>query len=204
MFQRALNKLERQKVHLGQSGLSTSDIHRWLRQLDPDMLCGLIGESMMFSAQLGCLLGDVALDVAEFELIDRVRAEAEDASLPPAFEAPHADALPVADEDLERLNVFLAELGAIEAEAPLQAAIPAENFATTSYRLSLAALLGDPESASLEGAVADLARLPLMMRLTGENIEVRRFEVDIMSAGMMEKKIINCDIQDERMKPEEL
>lgn len=65
---------ERQKVHLGQSGLSTSDIHFWLRKLDSDSLCDLLGDSMNFTAQLGCILGDIALDVAEFELkFDRAR-----------------------------------------------------------------------------------------------------------------------------------
>lgn len=188
VFQRTLNQLERQKVHLGQSGLSTSDIHRWLRQLDTDSLCALRGDSMAFSVQLGCLLGDIALDVAEFELVDRVRAAAEDVSLPPAREAPPAEAMPVAEEDLTRLMHFLGELGTLEADAPLEKAIPAEDFATTSYRLSLAALLGDPESSVLEGAVADLARLPLIMRLTGECVAVGQYEVETMSAGAMERK----------------
>jgi len=188
VFQRTLNQLERQKVHLGQSGLSTSDIHRWLRQLDTDSLCALRGDGMTFSVQLGCLLGDVALDVAEFELVDRVRAAADDVSLPPAREAPPAEAMPVAEEDLTRLMHFLGELGTLAADAPLEKAIPAEDFATTSYRLSLAALLGDPESSVLEGAVADLARLPLAMRLTGESVAVGRYEVETMSAGIMERK----------------
>ncbi|MDD3295371.1 MAG: hypothetical protein PHG20_11870, partial [Geobacteraceae bacterium] len=118
VFQRTLNQLERQKVHLGQSGLSTSDIHRWLRQLDTDSLCALRGDSMTFSVQLGCLLGDIALDVAEFELVDRVRAEADDVSLPPACEAPPAEAMPVAEEDLTRLMHFLGELGTLEADTP--------------------------------------------------------------------------------------
>ena len=30
MFSRALNQIERQRVHLGQSGLSTTDVKRWL------------------------------------------------------------------------------------------------------------------------------------------------------------------------------
>jgi hypothetical protein len=188
VFQRTLNQLERQKVHLGQSGLSTSDIHRWLRQLDTDKLFSLLGDSISFSAQLGCLLGDIALDVAEFELIDRIRAEAEDASLPPPREAPPADAMPVAEENLTWLMHFLGELSKLEVDAPLEVAIPAEDFATSSYRMSLAALLGDPESSVLEGAVADLARLPLTMRLTGESVAVGQYEVETMSAGAMERE----------------
>jgi len=184
-FQRTLNQLERQKVHLGQSGLSTSDIHGWLRLLSPDQLCALFGDDLSFSAQLGCLLGDIAVDIAEYELLDRVRAEAEDATMPPACDAPRAEEMPVSEEDLISLRLFLAQLGEIESDLPLETAIPAENFATSSYRLSLAALLGDPESSALEGPVADLARLPLLMALTGESVPVGSHEVASMSAGAM-------------------
>lgn len=188
VFQRTLNQLERQKVHLGQSGLSTSDIHRWLRQLDSETLFSLLGESLSFSVQMGFLLGDIALDVTEFELVDRLREEAEDTSLPPACEAPPAERMPVTEEDLTRLQTFLGELVKIVDELPLEETIPAEDFATTSYRLSLAALLGDPESSALEGSVADLARLPLRLHLTGESICVGRYEIEEMSAGTMNRK----------------
>lgn len=184
-FQRTLNQLERQKVHIGQSGLSTSDIHRWFRTLSPEQLCELLGDDLAFSAQLGCLLGDIAVDIAEFELLDRVRAEADDATIPPPCDAPRADELPVSEEDLTSLRHFLAQLGEIERDLPLETAIPAENFAVSSYRMSLAALLGDPESSALEGPVADLARLPLLMALTGESVAVGNHEVAAMSAGTM-------------------
>jgi len=187
VFQRTLNQLERQKVHLGQSGLSTTDIHSWLRQLDADNLCSLLGDTMSFSVQLGSILGDIALDVAEYELIDRLHIEAEDTSLPPACEAPAAEAMPVSEEDIGRLMNFLDELGGIEVNAPLETTIPTENFATSSYRLSLAALLGDPESSTIDGKLADIARFPLVMRLTGESVNVGQYEIETMSAGAMEK-----------------
>lgn len=187
IFQRTLNQLERQKVHLGQSGLSTSDIHYWLRQLSADKLCNLLGSSMSFSMQHGCILGDIALDVAEYELLDRIQAESEDTSLPPACDAQPAEAMPVTEEDLTRLRSFFDELQHIEVDVPLYLAIPADDFATTSYRLSLAALLGDPESRMLDGVVADLARLPLLMRLTGKSVEVGRLGIKNMSEGIMER-----------------
>lgn len=188
VFQRTLNQLERQKVHLGQSGLSTSDIHRWLRMLDVEQLCGLLDDGPAFAVQIGCLLGDIAVDVAEFELIDRVRAAALDTRLPPACEAPPAAGLPLGEEDLGLLNDFLGELGTIDQPVPLEQSIPAADFATTSYRLSLAALLGDAEFGALDGAVADLARLPLLLRLSGASVVVGRHEVEVMSAGTLEKK----------------
>ncbi|MBJ6724999.1 hypothetical protein [Geomesophilobacter sediminis] len=189
IFQRTLNQLERQKVHLGQSGLSTSDIHAWLRLLNTNQLCGLLGDAVSFPAQLGCLLGDVALDVAEYELVDRLRVEAETATLPPPQEAPSAEAIPMTAEDLSRLHNFLDELAGVMEPLPLEQAIPAVDFATSSYRLSLAALLGDPESGALDGGVADLARLPVALKLTGGTVKVGAFEIDTMSEGaMVEKK----------------
>ena len=188
-FQRTLNQLERQKVHLGQSGLSTSDIHRWLRMLPQEQLCALMGDDLSFSAQLGSLLGDIAVDVAEYELLERIRAEAEDATMPPACEAPLAAELPVSEDDLTSLRTFLDQLAHQGSDLPLETAIPAENFAVSSYRLSLAALLGDPESSALEGPVADLARLPLLMELTGESVAVGAFDVAAMSAGTMKKTV---------------
>jgi len=195
VFQRTLNQLERQKVHLGQSGLSTSDIHSWLRMLDTVEICTLLGDAVTFPARIACLLGDVALDVAEFELVDRVRAEAEDDSLPPPCEAPSAEEIPVTEEDLTRLKNLLGELREIEGEVPLESTIPAEDFATTSYRLSLSALLGDPESRTLDGTVADLARLPMVMVISGESVKVGRYEVETMSAGTIKRKKEN-EIED--------
>lgn len=187
MFQRTLNQLERQKVHLGQSGLSTADIHQWLRKQDVDQLFELLGNNFVFSVQRGFLLTDIATDVAEYELVERVRTEAEDVTLPPPLESPQTVELPVSREDLSRLHDFLWQLSVIERTAPLDETIPAENFATTSYRLSLAALLGDPESRALDGAVADLARLPLRLQLTGKTTLVGKYGVESMSDGVMQR-----------------
>ncbi|BCR03561.1 hypothetical protein DESUT3_06300 [Desulfuromonas versatilis] len=187
VFQRTLNQLESQKVHLGQSGLSSSDINRWLRLQNVESLCGLLGESLAAAPRSGFLLGDIAMDVAEFELVDRIRAAAADATLPPAQEAPAAAAMPVEEIDLVALGAFVRDLTSIAAAAPLDEAVPAEDFATTSYRMSLVALLGDPESEALEGGVVDLARLPLALRLTGEEVMVGRCEVERMSAGRLER-----------------
>ncbi len=187
VFQRTLNQLESQKVHLGQSGLSSSDINRWLRLQDVESLCALLGQSLATSPRAGFLLGDIAMDVAEYELVDRVRAQAADTGLPPAREAPAAEAMPAEEIDLVALGAFVRDLGGIAEVAPLEEAVPAEDFATTSYRLSLVALLGDPESESLEGAVVNLARLPLALRLSGEEVAVGRCEVERMSAGRLER-----------------
>lgn len=187
VFQRTLNQLENQKVHLGQSGLSTADIHGWLRTLGIDRLCQLLGGSLSFSPQLNAILPDIAADVAEFELVDRIRHAEEESALPPSREAPAADAVPDEEEDLTALWNFLGELDRIRSRAPIEEAIPAQDFATTSYRLSLAALLGDPESDALEGGIATLARLPVRLTVKEEVVAVNRFEVECMSAGTVSR-----------------
>lgn len=188
VFQRTLNQLERQKIHLGQSGLSTSDIHGWLRGLDQDALSSLQHGTLTLPARLGCLLGDIALDIAEFELLERLREAEADQTLPPPHDAPRADAMPTTEEDLTRLMAFLGNLQQIETVTPLHELIPAQDFAVSSYRLSLASLLGDPESEAIDGAVADLARLPLTLKLTGEQVQVGRHGVAAMSVGAMEPR----------------
>lgn len=196
VFQRTLNQLERQKIHLGQSGLSTSDIHGWLRGLDLDALCSLQNDTLVLPARLGCFLGDIAIDIAEFELLERLRETEADQTLPPPHDAPRAGDMPTTEEDLTRLMGFVGDLQQIETTTPLHELIPAENFAVSSYRLSLASLLGDPESEVIDGAVADLARLPLMLRLTGEQIQVGRHGVASMSVGAIEPRQKQCETED--------
>lgn len=188
VFQRTLNQLERQKIHLGQSGLSTSDIHGWLRGMRVDELCTLMDDALELPCKLGCLLGDVALDVAEFELLERLREVEADHALPPPHNAPTAASMPRNEEDLTRLMGLLCDLQRIETEMLLHDLIPAEDFAVSSYRMSLASLLGDPESGAIDGAVADLARLPLTLRLTGEQVQIGRYGVASMSIGTLEPR----------------
>lgn len=196
VFQRTLNQLERQKIHLGQSGLSTSDIHGWLRGMDLDALCDLQNDTLALPARLGCLLGDIALDVAEYELMERLRETEADQTLPPPHDAPRAGAMPTTEEDLSRLMGFLGDLQRIETATPLHELVPAEDFAVSSYRLSLASLLGDPESGAIDGAVADLARLPLTLRLTGDLVQVGRHGVASMSVGAMEPRQRQYETED--------
>jgi hypothetical protein len=141
-------------------------------------------------------LGDIAIDIAEFELLERLREAEADQTLPPPHDAPRAGDMPTTEEDLTRLMGFVGDLQQIETITPLHELIPAEDFAVSSYRLSLASLLGDPESGVIDGAVADLARLPLMLRLTGEQVQVGRHGVASMSVGAMEPRQKQCETED--------
>jgi hypothetical protein len=99
-FQRALNKIESQRVHLGASGLSTSDVIGWLRGLPSAALSQFADGSVSCIPESRLVLGDIALDIAEFELIDRERPERVNVPLPPAEDAPTAENIFDDAEDL--------------------------------------------------------------------------------------------------------
>ncbi|MBC7861281.1 MAG: hypothetical protein H7Z39_21380, partial [Burkholderiaceae bacterium] len=85
MFSRALNQIERQRVHLGQSGLSTTDIKRWLLAHDDlaQLAEGAIDQPVrpLFSTPAEMI------DVAETELLTE-RAAALAGGLPSGEDAP--------------------------------------------------------------------------------------------------------------------
>jgi hypothetical protein len=175
MFSRALNQIERQRVHLGQSGLSTTDIKRWLLLQDDlaQLADGALDQPLrpLFSTPAEMI------DVAETELLSERSAGVQPAGLPAGQDAPLAvsDAPPMQvelDEWLARLS-DLANLGnfpSFSQHGPRSIAIeesllPA-SFGVASYRASLLPLLGDASEARLQGATAQLARLPITFAAT--------------------------------------
>jgi uncharacterized protein with PIN domain len=87
MFSRALNQIERQRVHLGQSGLSTTDIKSWLL-VHPD-LAALANNAIAEPLNLLFITPAEMIDVAEAELLADRLPEQEN-SLPPGEDAPVA------------------------------------------------------------------------------------------------------------------
>jgi len=186
VFQRELNKLESQRVHLGSSGLSSADLAAWLRNRTPAQLVALCDDAISVLPRNAMALGDLLLDVAEFELIDKLRPEKLDTPLPPPPNGPHTVALPD-EEQAPQLLEWLEELGGLPAAASIEDCVPHRDFEHSSYRYSLLSLLGDPESKTLTGPTADLARLPRRW-IPGEDrlVEVRRAGVASISAGRIE------------------
>lgn len=170
MFSRALNQIERQRVHLGQSGLSTTDVKRWLLAHDDlsSLAAGAIDRPVV------PLFGTPAemIDVAETELLAERHAAAVAAGLPAGQDAPltvnETTAIQVELDDwLARLADFanIGNFPSLQEEGPksvpIQDSLLPASFAVASYRASLLPLLGDAAEASLQGATAKLARLPI-------------------------------------------
>ena len=77
VFQRVLNDIDRQRVHLGATGLSTSDLVFFLRQCTLDDLERLIAPHLARPVRPLFLLTDLITDQAEYELLQRKRHVAE-------------------------------------------------------------------------------------------------------------------------------
>ena len=184
-FQRALNKLESQKVHLGATGLSSSDINTWLRTVSVYDLAGLAAGTASAGPQFAFALGDLVLDVAEYELIDKERPERLDVPLPPPADAPVADGLELEPPDWREVDRWRDQLRIAPDGLPLDQAVPLRDYELSGYRLSLLALLGDRESAALDGPVAELARLDRRPEWAAGIATVAREGVAEMSSGRL-------------------
>jgi hypothetical protein len=190
MFSRALNQIERQRVHLGQSGLSTTDVKRWL--LAHEDLASLAADAI--DRPVVPLFGTPAemIDVAETELLTERAIVVGPKGLPSGEDAP----LTVNDNpamqaelndwinklaDFANLGNFpeFSETGPKKVQLH-ESLLPA-GFAVASYRASLLPLLGDASEASLQGATAELARLPIRFEPLDEMVQLDDPEVAAMS-----------------------
>jgi len=184
MFSRALNQIERQRVHLGQSGLSTTDIKSWL--LAHDDLAMLAQDAIAAPVSLLFITPAEMVDVAEAELLqDRVATVA--SSLPQGEDAPLAineskGNSAQLDDWISRLDQIVS--GIQSAQSIQQAVLPA-SFAIASYRASLLPLLGDESEAVLQGGTATMARLPLEFTTQDELIALDDPHVAAISAGTL-------------------
>ncbi|WP_020654553.1 hypothetical protein [Massilia niastensis] len=194
MFSRALNQIERQRVHLGQSGLSTTDVKRWL--LAHDDLASLAEGAIDRPVVPLFATPAEMIDVAETELLAERVTSTGPKGLPSGQDAP----LTVNDNpammvelndwinklaDFANLGNFpeFSEIGPKKVQLH-ESLLPA-SFAVASYRASLLPLLGDAAEASLQGATADLARLPLSFEPVDEMIQLDDPEVAAMSIATL-------------------
>jgi len=194
MFSRALNQIERQRVHLGQSGLSTTDVKRWL--LAHEDLSSLAQGAIDRPVMPLFITPAEMIDVAETELLLERQAAMGQAGLPAGMDAPltvnDAPAIQVElDTWLARLSDF-ANLGNFPSfsedgpkSVPIQDSLLPASFAVASYRASMLPLLGDASEASLQGATAQLARLPIHFTPTDEMVKLNDPHVAAMSIATL-------------------
>jgi hypothetical protein len=162
-FNRALQQADRQRVTLGSTGITTTDLKQWLQTLAstkalPELLNGA------FSAPVAPVF------VAPHELLDVTEGEFErDRGQGPAEPLPSAQTAPTGKLEGLAMPAELGELVGLLTGWSLQGdAAPRDvaevllggRFAQAAYRAQLMPLLGDPQAATLQGSTGDLARLP--------------------------------------------
>lgn len=181
MFSRALNQIERQRVHLGQSGLSTTDIKTWLLQKDD--LAALADDALANPVTPLFITPSEMIDVAESELLSH-RVSAVAGALPTG-----ENAVSIANDDddaLHELDHWLALLSKSDpTEKPiaLQDLLLPASFAIASYRASMLPLLGDVNESALQGATANLARLPLVFQSKDKMQKVQDAHIAALSVA---------------------
>lgn len=187
MFSRALNQIERQRVHLGQSGLSTTDIRTWL--LRQDDLAALAEQAIATPVSPLFATPSEMIDVAEAELLAERSAPAA-GGLPDGEDAPvsvaQANGMPAELENWIGLLTGLA--GQPEQGRPVQQTLLPASFAVASYRASLLPLLGDESESALQGGTAAIARLPLAFTPRDALIRLSDREVAAISSAALTPK----------------
>jgi hypothetical protein len=194
MFSRALNQIERQRVHLGQSGLSTTDVKRWL--LAHEDLASLAEEAIDRPVVPLFVTPAEMIDVAETELLAERVAITGPAGLPTGQDAPlTVDQAPAMQVELDDWLARLADFANLDnfpsfsevgpKTVPIQESLLPASFAVASYRASLLPLLGDAAEASLQGATAQLARLPISFNPTDAMVQLDDPHVAAMSIATL-------------------
>lgn len=183
LFARALAQLEQQRVHLGQSGLSSGDILGWLRRCSVDQLAALAESAVTAQPQPLFIAPAEMCDLAEHQLA--AAGAPIDAGLPAPMAAPE-----ITDPGtlhLPELQQFSAELAALDAAIPLADAVVGGDYPQAAYRLSLLALLGDAQTTG-NGPLAELARLNLAVTVQDQQVAVDRAGVAEISQGTIKPK----------------
>ena len=183
-FTRALQQADRQRVTLGSTGLTTSDVRAWL-QAHP-ALESLLSGALSLPVRPVMVSQHDLLDVAEAEL-ERERPQlGEQVELPQARQAQPGE--------IEHLSLP-AELGSLLEQlqawsmAPvsqdLGKAVLGGRFAQAAYRLQLLPLVGDAQAQTLKGQTGDLARMPWRWELSSSLQTIDDEAVSLMSEGAL-------------------
>ncbi|HYR26205.1 MAG TPA: hypothetical protein VEQ09_10260 [Aquabacterium sp.] len=206
-FTRALQQADRQRVTLGSTGLTTSDVRAWL-QAHP-ALYELMGEALSTPVRPVFVSQHDLIDVAEGEF-ERDRPDPErSVGLPPPAEAAAGtlDTLSLPAELtglIDLLGGWSAHLAELPPQAdptdeaapppgsrPLHEAILGGRFAQSAYRLQLLPLLGDAQAQTLKGPTGDLARAPWQWQLSPRHVPTSDEAVARISEGLISPRPVD-------------
>lgn len=184
-FNRALQQADRQRVTLGTTGITTTDVRRWLQEVP-----------FLENLALGALSRPVhPVFVAQHELLDTAEAEFErdrpkpptPEPLPTGLQAPAGElAVMSLPPEMAQLQALLGQwTGAGVSTSDLRPAVLGGSYARAAYRAQLLPLLGDPQAQHLAGATGDMARQPWRVRWSAQQGPVEDEYVSWMSQGVL-------------------
>ncbi|MDO9237046.1 MAG: hypothetical protein Q7U28_13565 [Aquabacterium sp.] len=188
-FTRALQQADRQRVTLGSTGLTTSDVRAWLQR--HPTLYNLVGESLSIPVRPVMVSQHDLIDVAEGEF-ERDRPDASHhAELPAPAEAASGTlgtlSLPpelgTLISLLGRWSEQAAQNGAVPSARPMADAILGGRFAQAAYRMQLMPLVGDAQAQTLKGLTGDLARSPWQWQISPRYQSTQDEAVALISEG---------------------
>lgn len=189
-FTRALQQADRQRVTLGSTGLTSSDVRDWLQ--GHPALHELLGEALSVGVQPIFVSQHDLVDVAEGEF-ERDRPEAQrDAGLPPPSQAQAGtlDILSLPPELGQLIDLLEgwqapAEPGEEAPARQLGDAVLGGRFAHAAYRMQLLPLMGDAQAMALKSQTGQLARSPWQVRLTPRLLPTQDPQVAFISEGQL-------------------
>ncbi|WP_313303314.1 hypothetical protein [Diaphorobacter sp.] len=190
-FNRALQQVDRQRVTLGTTGITSTDVKRWL-QAAPS-LHTFTADAVASPVSINALAPHELLDVVEAEFERDRPGPAEHEDLPGAQEAPEGSLKAVAlPQELHDMNtMFAAWVTGDDASAhtvadALLGLDPANaRYAQVAYRAQLMPLLGDPQAEVLPGATGEFARQPWRVHWQATHKRIRHPQVELLSQGTL-------------------
>ena len=180
VFQRALSGIARQRVHLSQGGLTSSELANWLRGQNIDSLYPFAQNMLAIVPEPVFVLPDVMLDVAEFELCERVREAAKSSTLPPPAEVEITEE--TARELPRELPQLLRLLNSIETPMSIMDAVVGGDYRSAAYRLSLLPLIGEHAP---DAELSAFAELQIKLELSDELQAIGHNGIAAISVGTL-------------------
>lgn len=200
-FNRALQQVDRQRVTLGTTGITSTDVKRWLQT--QTALDALLEAALHTPVALSVLSAHEVLDVTEAEF-ERDRPQAsQDEPLPAAQPAVAGDLTAVAlPQELGDFSALLAQWSvaatSAESDAPVQHPVHEAvwaagggdeahaRYAQVAYKTQLLPLLGDAQAKDLPGATGALARQNWRVQWHNQLLAVDHPALTHFSSGHLE------------------
>jgi hypothetical protein len=200
-FNRALQQADRQRVTLGSTGLTTTDVRRWLQSVP--FLENLCLGALSRPVQPVLVAQHELVDMAEGEFErDRPAAKAAE-PLPQGLQAPEGKlAVMSLPPEMAVMQALLSQWSAEgRSEQDLAPAVLGGSYARAAYRAQLLPLLGDPQAQHLTGATGDMARQPWRVRWSADQAEIDDEYVKWMSRGVLRATAVASTTTDQDTEP---